>query len=154
MSELLYSKTLRIRSEQVDMTRFLRVSELFRLMEEASIAHTEALGFPRQTTLDHYTYLQHEIKEVAMRLVVENWNIGPTAPIRAITVSVTHLVHGDEASEQLSLFDMGMSLQGEKGVDRDKQEKLEAAVDRLRMKHGSSAITLGFQKNEDIGIGR
>ena len=52
MSELLYSKTLRIRSEQVDMTRFLRVSELFRLMEEASIAHTEALGFPRQTTLD------------------------------------------------------------------------------------------------------
>ena len=52
MAELIYERVLRIRSEQVDCTRHLRISELFRLMEEASIAHTEALGCPRQMTLD------------------------------------------------------------------------------------------------------
>jgi len=87
--------------------------------------------------------------------VTENWNIGPLAPIRAITVGVTHLSPEDEVSEQLSLFDMGMDpVPGERSVNREKLEKIEAAVDKLRMKHGSAAITLGFQKNEDIGVGR
>ena len=49
---LLYEKNILIRSEQVDMTRRLRMSELFRLMEEASIAHTEELGCTRDKTLD------------------------------------------------------------------------------------------------------
>ena len=50
--ELTYEKTLVIRSEQVDMTRRLRMSELFRLLEDISIAHTEALGCTRRETLD------------------------------------------------------------------------------------------------------
>ena len=49
---LTYEKRIRIRSEQVDMTRKLRISELFRIMEEASIAHTEALGCTKDKTLD------------------------------------------------------------------------------------------------------
>ena len=32
--------------------------------------------------------------------------------------------------------------------------KLEAAVDRLRQKHGSTSISRGFRDNEDIGITR
>ena len=50
--ELTYVKTIVIRSEQVDMTRRLRLSELFRLLEDISIAHTEALGCTRRETLD------------------------------------------------------------------------------------------------------
>ena len=50
--ELVYEKKVLIRSEQVDMTRRLRMSELFRLLEEASIAHTEELGCTRDKTLD------------------------------------------------------------------------------------------------------
>ena len=50
--ELTYVKTIVIRSEQVDMTRRLRMSELFRLLEDISIAHTEALGCTRRETLD------------------------------------------------------------------------------------------------------
>ena len=50
--ELTYEKKLLIRSEQVDMTRRLRMSELFRLLEEVSIAHTEELGCTRRETLD------------------------------------------------------------------------------------------------------
>lgn len=49
---LVYEKKILIRSEQVDMTRKLRISELFRIMEEASIAHTEELGCTRHKTLD------------------------------------------------------------------------------------------------------
>jgi acyl-ACP thioesterase len=49
---LIYEKNVLIRSEQVDMTRHLRMSDLFRLLEEASIAHTEQLGCTRDKTLD------------------------------------------------------------------------------------------------------
>ncbi|MBE5773412.1 MAG: DNA polymerase IV [Clostridiales bacterium] len=138
-----------------DIAMQLRRQNLKGSVVQVQIKTPELRTISRQTTLDHYTYLQHEIKEVAMKLVTENWNIGPLAPIRAITVGVTHLSPEDEVSEQLSLFDMGMDpVPGERSVNREKLEKIEAAVDKLRMKHGSAAITLGFQKNEDIGVGR
>lgn len=50
--ELTYIRTLDIRSEQVDMTRRMRMAELFRLLEDVSIAHTEELGCTRVETLD------------------------------------------------------------------------------------------------------
>ena len=50
--ELTYEKKLVIRSEQVDMTRRLRMAELFRLLMEVSVAHTEDLGCTRAETLD------------------------------------------------------------------------------------------------------
>ena len=106
----------------------------------------------RQTSLDHATYLQHEIQRVAMDLIESNWSIGENAPIRAFTVGVTKLIPASEESEQVSLFDlMGGDQQKKK---REKQDKLEAAVYALRQKKGSDTITLGFQKNDDIGIHR
>lgn len=47
-----YSESLRLRSKDVDMFRRLRTSELFRLLQEASIRHTEQLGMGREKTLD------------------------------------------------------------------------------------------------------
>ena len=106
----------------------------------------------RQTSLDHTTYLQHEIQQVAMELIENNWFIGENAPIRALTVGVTKLIPAEEETEQVSLFDlMGGDQQKKK---REKQDKLEAAVYALRQKKGSNTITLGFQKNDDIGIHR
>ena len=49
---LVFEKDILIRSEQVDMTRRLRISEMFMLLEKASIAHTEELGCTRHKTLD------------------------------------------------------------------------------------------------------
>ena len=46
----------------------------------------------RQTSLDHATYLQHEIQKIAMDLIESNWRIGESAPIRALTVGVTKLI--------------------------------------------------------------
>ena len=47
-----YSREMLLRSRDVDMFRRLRTSELFRLLQEASIAHTEELGMGRDKTLD------------------------------------------------------------------------------------------------------
>ncbi len=47
-----YTEKLKLRSRDVDMFRRLRSSELFKLLQEASIRHTEELGMGRDKTLD------------------------------------------------------------------------------------------------------
>ena len=110
----------------------------------------------RQTSLDHYTYLQHEIQEIAMRLIRGNWTIGEKAPIRAITVGVTKLLPSDQAGEQMDIFDLLGTTNVGKPIkaQREKHEKLEAAVDSIRRRFGNQMITLGYQQNEEIGISR
>lgn len=110
----------------------------------------------RQTSLDHYTYLQHEIQEIAMRLIRGNWTIGEKAPIRAITVGVTKLLPSDQAGEQMDMFDLLVTTNVGKPIkaQREKHEKLEAAVDSIRRRFGNQMITLGYQQNEEIGISR
>jgi len=88
---------------------------------------------------------------VTLQLVKSNWSIGSHAPIRAITVGVTGLLPADQVVEQLSFFDLSAGHTGAT-LARNKQEKLEAAVDLLRQKHGDKAIKLGIQKNDDIGL--
>lgn len=51
-SELLYTKEYKLLSSDVDMFRRLRLSRLFTMLQEAAIAHTEALGAGREKTLD------------------------------------------------------------------------------------------------------
>lgn len=48
----LYERTLLIRSQHVTCCRRLRLSVLLGFFQEASIAHTEALGMGREKTLD------------------------------------------------------------------------------------------------------
>ncbi len=48
----IYRQELLLRSKHVDMYRRLRTSELMRLLQEASIRHTEELGMGRDRTLD------------------------------------------------------------------------------------------------------
>ena len=47
-----YTEKLKLCSRDVDMFRRLRSSELFKLLQEASIRHTEELGMGRDKTLD------------------------------------------------------------------------------------------------------
>ena len=47
-----YRLEYKILSSDVDLARQLRLSRLFTLLQEAAIAHTEALGFGRDKTLD------------------------------------------------------------------------------------------------------
>jgi acyl-ACP thioesterase len=51
-SPSILKKTFRVTSSDVDLWRRMRPSVLFRLVQEAAIAHTEALGMGREKTLD------------------------------------------------------------------------------------------------------
>lgn len=88
---------------------------------------------------------------MTLQLVKSNWSIGSHAPIRALTVGVAGLLPADQVVEQLSFFDLSTGQTGATPA-RDRQEKLEAAVDLLRQKHGDKVIKLGIQKNDDIGL--
>jgi len=132
-----------------DVAMQLRRQDLKGSVVQVQIKTPQLTTISRQLKLEHYTCLQHEILDVAMKLIKSNWNIGTLAPIRALTVGVTGLLPADQVVEQLSLFDFQENAEKK---DRSKQEKLEAAVDLLRQKHGDKAITLGIQKNEDIGL--
>ena len=47
-----YKVKFRLRNAEVDLNRRLRLSTMLRMMQEASIAHTEELGAGREKTLD------------------------------------------------------------------------------------------------------
>ena len=130
----------------------LRRQNLKGAVISVQIKTPQLVTISRQTSLNHYTWLEHEIREVAIRLIEENWRTGD--PIRAITVGVSRLVPGSEAAEQLDLFDlMGTAAQAG-SRDRERQDKMEAAVDALRQKMGNTAVTLGVHRNEEIGVRR
>ena len=132
-----------------DVARSLRRHNLKGEVVTVQIRRPDMTVISRQTSLGHYTFLQREIQEEAFSLVRKHWNIGPTQPIRALTVGVTKLCPVDQIVEQMTLFDLG-----EGRAKREKQEMLEALVDALREKHGEGSITLGYQENKEIGVER
>jgi len=130
----------------------LRREKLRGWVVQVQIKSPDLSSISRQTTLERSTHLQHEIQDVSMQLVRQNWHIGPGAPIRALTVGVTRLEGEDTQVEQLSMFDLDSN--GASGAAREKQERLEAAVEALRQRHGRGSITLGFMENPEIGVHR
>ena len=80
MSEI-YTERLTLRSRDVDMFRRLRTSELFKLLQEASIRHTEQLGMGRDRTLDRgilWVLLMQRAEIVRMpeydeKIVLRSW---------------------------------------------------------------------------------
>ena len=92
----------------------------------------------RQCQLSAPTHLIRDLTETATELVYQLWK--PPAPIRAITVTAIHLVPEGQAYEQVDLFTPVPK--------KDKQEKLEGAMDQIRKKYGSGAILFGAAKPE------
>ena len=76
-----WRETIRLKNRDVDMYRRLRTSRLFELTQEASIAHTEALGMGRAMTLDRgllwvVTLQRAEITQMPVyddTLLLESW---------------------------------------------------------------------------------
>ncbi len=97
----------------------------------------------RQTRLSAPTHLIREVTETAMDLTEQIWK--PPSPIRALTVTAIHLMEAEDTYEQVDLF-------GGSAATRQRSEKLEAAMDRIRGKYGSGAIAYGAaapEKEED-----
>ena len=89
----------------------------------------------RQATLKHPTRLQAELIEQAMKLIHANWRTG--APVRALTLTASHLIPEEQVASQLSLFE------DEGAKRREKLEKLEDAVYKIRSRFGSDSIRVG-----------
>lgn len=96
----------------------------------------------RQKTLISATNITKEISDVAMELIHSCWN--EKAPIRAITITGANLTSSENAIEQLTLFDSDDSC------NKEKLEKLDNVVDKIREKYGKQAIGLGSLINDDI----
>ncbi len=111
------------------------------------------LTVSRQTTLPHPTYLQQEIRDVALELISTYWTVSSSAPVRAITIGVARFdQHNEVISEQLSLFDLCEPVEKEEkkpAVGREKQEKLESAVAAIRQRFGSDAVSLGLYRRDE-----
>ena len=94
----------------------------------------------RQRRLSAPTHLIRDITDTAMELVYELWK--PPAPIRALTVTAINLLQEGEAYEQVDLFTTAAAPK------KEKQEKLEDAMDIIRQKYGKRAIVFGAVKTE------
>ena len=119
--------------------------------------------YSRQLTLPFATCTQQEVETHALNLIRKNWHVGASAPIRALTVGVSGLVEASEATEQISFLDMfeadvqnsgtGALSRGYRSyAERERREKLEAAVDAIRRRHGENAIIRGNTGNPEIGL--
>ena len=67
-----------------------------------------------------------------MELIEGAWNW--SAPLRAMTITAAGLVSEEEAGEQMDLFAPQAAQR------RQKQEKMERAMDQLREKYGADVI--------------
>lgn len=90
------------------------------------------------------TDITKEISRTAFNVLSDAWAEGK--PIRMITVSATNLERRENASEQISFFDVNTNEK------REKSEKRDNAVDKIRQKYGSSSIVNGAIIDSDIGI--
>ena len=75
-----------------------------------------------------------------MELVDQLWK--PPTPIRALTVTAIHLLQEGEAYEQVDLFTASAAPK------KERQEKLEGAMDQIRKKYGEGAIVFGAVRPE------
>ena len=93
-------------------------------------------GYSHQVKLYGKINTTSEIYKAARGLVDEMWR---KEPVRAMSISVSDLSGGD--SLQLSMFD---------GVDREKAEALDRAVDTIRDMYGTRSIFRGTFANGSV----
>ena len=109
------------------------ISVTFRTLDFKNRSH--------QTSLSSATDVTDEIYENARRLFLEFWK---GQPLRLIGVALTGLT--DERFEQMSLF--------EDTKKKEQRQKLDAALDAIRMKFGNDKITRASIMNSNTGMGR
>ncbi|MCF0122906.1 MAG: DNA polymerase IV [Ruminiclostridium sp.] len=99
---------------------------------QVSLRSPELKDVNRQKGTGGPTNVSREIARCATELIGDSWSRG--APIRAITITAAGLLPEDEAGDQIDLFAPGSTEK------REKQEKLERTMDRLRDRYGRQAV--------------
>jgi len=96
----------------------------------------------RQKPLPAPSCVATDLADTAMELIEASWNF--TAPIRALTLTASHLQAEGECAEQLDLFHAGSSAR------RERRETLERTMDAIREKYGGMAIHSASLIGEDL----
>lgn len=76
-----------------------------------------------------------------MELLEQSWS--PSAPVRALTVTAQNLMPAQQAGEQLDLLAL------EASPKREKVERIERTMDRIRGKFGRESISPARIKERD-----
>lgn len=97
---------------------------------QLTIRNPEFFTFSRQMQIPS-TDVTEDIYKAAVDLFVKNYSL--TNPVRALTVTAIDL-EKEKRVAQLSLFETGATEK------RDKKEKLQATIDRIRGKYGNTAV--------------
>lgn len=106
---------------------------------EISVRDNELYSFTRQHKIDHATNITGEIATEAYRIFKENYNW--RKPIRSVGVRGADLVN-DNYWEQMDLFS---SVE-----QREKQMKLDDAVDTIRQRFGFYSVQRGLMYRDMI----
>lgn len=109
---------------------------------KVDIKNTELKVISRQQQLDNPTNLAETISETAVSIIRKSWQIDK--PIRMLTITAINLCDENQA-QQLSLF-------SSENVNAEKGEKVERAMDDIRKKFGTGAITFGRVLGSDLGL--
>lgn len=109
---------------------------------QVAIKDADFKTISRQKKFEVPTNLSTEMCEMAMDIIKSSWNIDRA--IRMLTLTGTNLVSGDFSYEQLSLFDDG------KSVKREKYERLDKTLDKLKNKFGEEVIVKGSVMDNDL----
>ncbi len=96
----------------------------------------------RSVQLRSPTDLSFDLRRTALELIYDNIDVG-AEPIRALTVTGTKLLNGDDVCEQISFFDLDYHTK------REREQRLEKAKDNIRHKYGLKTLTrCSFIHNE------
>ncbi|MBQ5567536.1 MAG: DNA polymerase IV, partial [Oscillospiraceae bacterium] len=117
----------------------LRRHGLYCMGVQVGLKDNKFQSVSRQKMLDHSTHLMREINDAALELIKLAWK-APT-PIRLLSVTAIHLTPEAETYQQLDLL-------GQAPRVREKQEKVERAMDDIRRKYGHGAIAYATPKDE------
>lgn len=117
----------------------LRRHGLYCMGVQVGLKDSKFQSVSRQKMLERSTHLMREINDAALELVKLAWK-APT-PIRLLSVTAIHLTPEEETYQQLDLL-------GQAPRVREKQEKVERAMDDIRRKYGHGAIAYATPKDK------
>lgn len=123
----------------------LRREELKCMTVQVTIKDANFVVITRQRRLDVATWLASELVAVSMEIIDASWQIGK--PIRLLTVTAMKLVPKDAVVEQMTLFQSPAD-----SADREKKERLELAMDKIRARYGADSIQTASVACNDLGI--
>lgn len=123
----------------------LRRESFKALVVQVTIKDPDLVVITRQKGLPRPTWLAADLVRACMELVDEHWKEGK--PVRLLAVTAMKLVPKEEALEQVTLLDSPADNR-----QREKGERLEQMIDKIRDKYGSGSITRAGIAFNDIGI--